>query len=113
MLRPALLTLDLRVQRFALRWVCPAWAIDETLRAIALLLPWIAWFARHAAIRPRVARRSEGWLRALFAGPPGPAPWFTLHDALRGEAIPWHPPVGEPIVSLEFGRDVRIHLSTR
>jgi hypothetical protein len=107
-----LLLLDLRVNRFALRWFCPAWAIDETLRALALLLPWIAWLARRSGVAGRITA-PRALHHALFAGPAGPPPWFTLHDALRRDPIPWRPPSGEPLVSIEVGDTIRLHLTTR
>jgi hypothetical protein len=114
--RPRLLWLRLDADRFRIRWGMPVWALEESLRAVFLLGPWVLWFARHLPLAWRSGmsgrvRRARFRLAIDLSGEPGPAPWAAGRALLEGagEGMLRLPP-GEPYVHIEAGRDVRIEI---
>jgi len=114
--RPRLLWLRLDADRFRIRWGMPVWALEESLRAVFLLGPWVLWFARHlpASLRRGMSgrvRRARFRFEIDLSGEPGPAPWAAGRALLEGagEGMLRLPP-GEPYVHIEAGRDVRIEI---
>jgi len=114
--RPRLLWLRLDADRVRIRWVMPVWALEESLRAVFLLGPWVLWLARHlpAALRRSLSgevRRGRFRIGLDLAGEPGPPPWHTARALLEGAGEGMlRLPIGEPFVRVEAGRDVRIEI---
>ena len=114
--RPQLLWLRLEAGKVRIRWGVPVWALEESLRAVFLLGPWVLWFARHLPIKPRsraVGEFRRGRLRLALdlSGEPGPAPWHTVRALLEGTGEGMlRLPSGEPFVHIEAGRDVNIRI---
>lgn len=101
--RPRLLAMDVRVQRFRLRWAMPAWALEESLRGAALLALWGGYALARFAPRQRQHAALRRWL-------PG-APWGALLVLLEGVgegvlALPHR----EPLLQVSVGRDVDIRV---
>ncbi|MFU8887292.1 MAG: hypothetical protein ACNA8N_01675 [Trueperaceae bacterium] len=114
--RPRLLWLRLEADKVRIRWGVPVWALEESLRALLLLGPWVLWFARHLPIKTR-AKASGEWGRGRFrldldlSGEPGPAPWHTAVALLEGAGEGMlRLPSGEPFVHVEAGDGVRIQI---
>jgi hypothetical protein len=108
--RPRLLTFDLRVTGFRLRWAFPAWALEESLRASALLALWVGYavgkFAPNAvrSVSRRPIRLAQ-WLPR--------APWGAFVPMLEGAgdgmlALPGH----APLVEVSVGESVHIRICT-
>lgn len=114
--RPRLLWLRLEADKVRIRWGVPVWALEESLRALLLLGPWVLWIARHLPIKTR-AKASGEWGRGRFrldldlSGEPGPAPWHTAVALLEGAGEGMlRLPSGEPFVHVEAGDGVRIQI---
>lgn len=112
--RPRLLWLRIDADKVRIRWGMPEWALEESLRALLLLGPWVLWIARHLPIEAR-AKASGEFKRGRFridldlSGEPGRAPWHTAVALLEGagEGMLRLPP-GEPFVQVEAGDGVKI-----
>jgi len=104
--RPRLLWLEVRGRGIHLRWGMPAWALEETLRGLALTLPWLWWALQRLPGGTRRFQLQGGrfHLRWSGEGPPGPAPWGLTWAILTGvgEGMLRLPP-GEPFLDLEVG----------
>ncbi len=114
--RPRLLWLRLEADKVRIRWGVPVWALEETLRAVLLIGPWVLWTLRHLPIKARTRasgefRRGRFRLDLDLSGKPGPAPWHTALALLEGagEGMLLLPP-GEPFVHIEAGDGVRIQI---
>jgi len=114
--RPRLLWLRIDAERVRIRWGMPVWALEESLRALFLLGPWVLWIARHLPVRTR-SRASGAFGRGRFrldldlSGDPGPPPWHAARALLEGAGDGMlRLPAGEPFVLVEAGRDVRIEI---
>jgi hypothetical protein len=114
--RPRLLWLRLDADRVRIRWGMPLWALEESLRAVFLLGPWLLWFARHLPVSRRRdtsdrARRGGFRLAIDLSGDPGPPPWEAGRALLEGAGEGMlRLPSGEPYVRIEAGRGVRIEI---
>jgi hypothetical protein len=114
--RPRLLWLRLDADRVRIRWGVPVWALEESLRALLLLGPWVLWFVRHLPLKARGERRREFArgrfrLRLDLTGDPGPAPWHTARALLEGdgEGMLQLPP-GESFIHIQAGDEVNIQI---
>ncbi len=102
-LRPRLLVLHVRADGVHLRWAVPVWALQESLRAVLLVTPWLLWVARCA---PAEWRRTWHGRTAGFdwdlRGPAGRPPWVAGRALLEGDgADAFALPAGEPFVRVE------------
>lgn len=100
--RPRLLLLRVRADKVHFRWAVPVWALEETLRAVLLVGPWVLWVAR-CAPRPWRARwrGRVGAMTFDFSGPAGTPPWPALHALLEGRGGWFDLPEGEPFVHVD------------
>ena len=104
--RPRLLWLEVRGRGIHLRWGMPAWALEETLRGLALMLPWLWWALQRIPGAARRVRVAGGRFRrrAAARGAPDPAPWALTWALLaRGGEGMLLLPSGEPLFDLEVG----------
>jgi hypothetical protein len=117
--RPRLLWLEVRSQGLHLRWGVPAWAIEETLRALALTIPWLLWLLQRLPGGERRFRLLRGRLRLQVDGGGASVapPWAGTVALLEGagEGVLRLPP-GEPFIDIETpaggpgGRSLRVRV---
>lgn len=111
--RPRMLWIDIRNERLHLRWGVPAWALEETVRALALITLWLSWLAQRipSGARALTVERGRHRLPINRRSPPGPAPWGITWALLEGvgEGMLRLPP-GVPFIEIQAGRSLRVRV---